>query len=497
MEKAVIYARVSSKDQEAEGFSIPAQLKFLHEYASKKGYVIVKEFTDAETAKKTGRTQFSEMLSFIEEHNAKHLLVEKTDRLLRNLSDYVLVKHLISSSDISVHLCKENAILGKEARTDEKLIFGIKAVMAENYIDNLSEEVRKGMLEKAAQGTYPSWAPYGYINTKENGKKVIKVNLDEAPYVKKMFELYATGAYSLLSLKKKLLSDGMVYRGGKTLHKSKIELILKNEFYTGIFYWKDKKYENATHEAIISKELFHQVQNILVKPNKSKSRKDLFPYTNLISCGICGCAISAQIKKGKYIYYHCSGYKGNCKQPYVPQRDIEAEFTQLLDNIQISEETQQLILNGMRESLKDKIEYHNNSIQQLERQIKILQNRVDQAYLDKLDGKISEEFWQDRSKTWLMEKESLSLKLLNHQRADSNYLENANIILELAKKAPGLFNRAKVAQKRTLMSLLLSNCSMKDGKLDIELKPVFQLIMNTAKSGNWCARQDSNLRPTD
>ncbi len=89
---------------------------------------------------------------------------------------------------------------------------------------------------------------------------------------------------------------------------------------------------------------------------------------------MCGCAISAQIKKGKYIYYHCSGYKGNCKQPYVPQRDVEAEFTQLLDNVQISQETQQLILNGMRESLKDKIEYHNNRIQQIERQIKILQS---------------------------------------------------------------------------------------------------------------------------
>lgn len=497
MERAVIYARVSSKDQETEGFSIPAQLKFLHEYALKKHYVIVKEFTDAETAKKSGRTQFNEMISFIEKNGISHLLVEKTDRLLRNMSDYVLIKRLISSSNVSVHLCKENAILGNQARSDEKLIFGIKAVMAENYIDNLSDEVKKGMSEKAAQGVYPSWAPYGYINARENGKKIIKINSDEAPFVKKMFELYATGAYSLLSLKKKMLNDGMIYRGGKTLHKSKIELILKNEFYTGIFYWNGKKYENASHDAIINKELFHQVQNVLVKPNKSKSRKDLFPYTNLIKCGICGCSISAQIQKDRYIYYHCSSYKGNCNQPYVRQEDIEAEFSQLLSNIQINADAQQLILNGLRESLKDKIAYHRHNTQLIERQIKILQNRVDQAYLDKLDGKISEEFWLTQSKKWLHEKEILSLELLNYQKADTSYLESSALIFELIKKAPGLLNHAKITQKRSLISLLLSKCTMKDGNLDIELKPVFQMIMNMGKIGNWCARQDLNLRPTD
>lgn len=488
MEKAVIYARVSSKDQETEGFSIPAQLKFLQEYAQKKHYVIVKEFTDAETAKKSGRTQFNEMINFIEENRIYHLLVEKTDRLLRNMSDYVLIKRLISSSNISVHLCKENAILGSQARSDEKLIFGIKAVMAENYIDNLSDEVRKGMSEKAAQGTYPSWAPYGYINTKEHGKKVVSINPSEAQYVKRMFELYVTGAYSLKSLRAKLLNEGMIYRGGKPLYTSKIEFILKNEFYTGVFYWRGKKYENASHEAIISKEVFHQVQDILMKPNKSKSRKDLFPYTNLIKCGVCGCSISAQIQKSKYIYYHCSSYKGNCNQPYVRQQDIEVVFAQLLSNIQITEEVQQLILSGLRESMKDKIAFHNNSVQLIQKQIDIIQHRLDQAYLDKLDGKISEQFWLDQSKKWLLEKENLSLKLLSHQRADTNYLENANLIFELIKKAPALLNHAKVTQKRTLMSLLLSNCIMKDGSIDVELKPIFQAILVNIKNEDWCAR---------
>jgi site-specific DNA recombinase len=76
--------------------------------------------------------------------------------------------------------------------------------------------VKKGMLEKAEQGTYPSFAPYGYINVVENGKRNLRHDPQTAPFVRRMFELYATGQYSLLSLKNQMLADGMVYRNGKT-----------------------------------------------------------------------------------------------------------------------------------------------------------------------------------------------------------------------------------------------------------------------------------------
>jgi site-specific DNA recombinase len=164
MEKAVLYARVSSKEQEAEGYSIPSQLKFLHEYASKQNHRIAQEFVDVETAKKSGRPQFAQMLDCVAENaTAKHILVEKTDRLLRNFFDYHLIDQLINKKrDITIHLVKEGTILNADSRSSEKFVFGIKALMAKNFIDNLSEETKKGMLEKAEQGTYPSFAPYGY-----------------------------------------------------------------------------------------------------------------------------------------------------------------------------------------------------------------------------------------------------------------------------------------------------------------------------------------------
>ena len=88
--QAVIYARVSSKEQEKEGYSIPAQLELLRHYASQQGLTVAREFVDVETAKHSGRVQFGDMLAFLETApDCRIVLVEKTDRLSRNLKDCV------------------------------------------------------------------------------------------------------------------------------------------------------------------------------------------------------------------------------------------------------------------------------------------------------------------------------------------------------------------------------------------------------------------------
>ena len=493
MDNVIIYARVSSKEQETEGYSIPAQIKFLQEYATKNNFVIVEKFTDIETAKKAGRTEFMKMLRFLGDNkHIKHILVEKTDRLLRNISDYALLDGLIEQLDLKIHLVKENVILSRDSRSNEKFIFGIKALMAKNYVDNLSEETKKGMIEKAEQRIWPSFAPYGYLNVEENGRKVIAIDPNAAPFVRKMFELYATGNYSLVKLRKKLLADGMVYRNGKYFYTSTLESLLKNEFYTGVFYWKNKKYENASHQPIVDKPLFNKVQSMLKSPHGHKSKKGLLPYINLIRCGTCGCMFTAEIQKNKYIYYRCSGSKGKCGQPYLKQELVEGEFERLLENIRITDEIQSMIMQGLRESFKDKVEYHNNCMDQVEKQIKILQNRIDQAYEDMLDGKISKDFWKERNGKWLEEKEQLAVKLLASHKADTNYLENANLILELAKTAAGLFKIQNAEQKQRLCRIITSNCVVKDGKLELELRKPFDKIIFGIQSRNWRPQGDLN-----
>lgn len=172
---------------------------------------------------------------------------------------------------------------------------------------------------------------------------------------------------------------------------------------------------------------------------------------------------------------------------------LESTFEQILTNLQISDEVKENITRGLRESMEQNIEHHNNVVRQLERQIRILQTRIDHAYMDKLDKKISEEFWQQYTKKWLQEKEELTITLLATQKADTHYLKNANIILELAQKAAHLFRNQDSEQKRRLISLLVSNCTYKDEKLDLELVSVFKEIVLARVSESWCAQEESNL----
>ncbi len=124
--------------------------------------------------------------------------------------------------------------------------------MAKNYIDNLSEETKKGMREKAEQGLYPSFAPIGYRNNRETQR--IDLDPETAPLVKKLFEWYSTGNYSLLQVKNMAHEEGLTYRSGKKISKSTVEKILKNPVYRGDFYWNGKLYQGI-HPPIVSREL--------------------------------------------------------------------------------------------------------------------------------------------------------------------------------------------------------------------------------------------------
>src|SRR3954467_1208758 len=207
--QTVIYARVSSKEQEKEGFSIAAQLKLLKEYAAANGFAVAQEYVDVETAKQTGRAAFGEMVAYLKAHpSVRVMLVEKTDRLYRNLKDWVTVDEL----DVEMHFPKEGVVLSRESRSSEKFMHGIKVLMAKNYVDNLSEEARKGMQEKAEQGIWPTKTPLGYRNvTGPDGKKIIATDLALAPVVARMFEWYARGDISLKEAARRAHAAGLVY----------------------------------------------------------------------------------------------------------------------------------------------------------------------------------------------------------------------------------------------------------------------------------------------
>jgi site-specific DNA recombinase len=212
----VLYVRVSSKEQEKEGFSIPAQRKLLAAYAEEHGFHIVREFEDIETAKRPGRPAFEEMVTFFRKTpTCQILLVEKTDRLYRTIKDWVTIADL----DRAIHLVKEGVVLSNDSRSSEKFMHGIRVLMAKNYIDNLSEEVRKGMREKAEQGHWPTVAHIGYRNNLQT--KRIDVDPERGPLVAKLFEWYARGTLSLKAITMKAAVHGLTHpRSGRRLARS-------------------------------------------------------------------------------------------------------------------------------------------------------------------------------------------------------------------------------------------------------------------------------------
>jgi DNA invertase Pin-like site-specific DNA recombinase len=89
-----------------------------------------------------------------------------------------------------VHFVKEGAVVSPASRSSDKFMHGIKVLMAKNYVDNLSEEVKKGMREKAEQGYWPSVAPVGYVNNLSSHR--IEVDATRGPVISGLFDLYVS-----------------------------------------------------------------------------------------------------------------------------------------------------------------------------------------------------------------------------------------------------------------------------------------------------------------
>lgn len=484
LRKAIIYARVSSKEQEKEGYSIPAQLKFLREYAQKNELLIIKEFSEAETAKNSGRTEFNKMLAFLGENkDVKDVLVEKTDRLYRNFKDYVILEEY----GLSVHLVKENQVLSQESRSHEKFIHGVKVLMAKNYLDNLSEEVRKGFQEKVEQGGYPHAAPMGYKNNKE--LHTIEIESDGAKLIKALFEYYATGNYSLWTLRKKVIEEGLTaHYKDKKLPTSTIARILQQPLYYGVILFKGKLYK-GNHTPIITEELFNIVQDILKGNAKKKSKGDRkFTYTGLIHCANCGCLITAEKKKEKYIYYHCTNAKRTCNRKSVNEELLDNQFGEVLKLLQMDNEGVGLTRSALKESFYDEKKYHDEMIQSLEKDLQILQDRFDKVYIDKIDLKISEDFWKKKSDEIIVQQNNLLEAIELHKKANRNYFEGGNRLLELANKAYELYIQQTAEEKRELINYMVSNSTLSGQKLSVELKEPFSGFADCVKSGDYLGR---------
>ncbi len=487
--QAVIYARVSSKEQEKEGYSIPAQLKLLHDYAAANGFAVAQEYIDVETAKQTGRAGFGAMLAFLRATpEVRAILVEKTDRLYRNFRDWVTIDEL----DLDLHFVKEGVVLTPDARSSEKFIHGIKVLMAKNYIDNLSEETRKGMKEKAEQGFWPTRAPLGYRNVVgPDGKKTIEVDPLLAPVIVRLFEWYAQGDISLKEAAQRAHAEGLAYpKSGAKVAVSAVHTILHNRLYAGLVEWNGKIVQGK-HQALVSVELWERVQAVLSGrfAKKRKRGKHDFAFSGMISCAVCGCAVVGEIKKQRYIYYHCTGFSdagrddpGACRRKYVREEALEAQFTAMLGRLKFDDEVLDWVRDALHASHADERREHEEAIKRHQGEVERLQSRLNQMYVDKLDGLVDTAFFETMSSQWRQAQAECLREMERQQSADKSYMAEGVHLLDLARNAQELFARQPAREKRRLLRFLLSNCVWDAGRLHATFRQPFDILAETTRA---------------
>ncbi len=424
------------------------------------------------------------MLRFFSENSeCRTLLVEKTDRLYRNFTDYVKVEDL----GISVHLVKEGQIVGRDARSQAKLIHGVQLAVARHHSDNLREEVRKGMQEKAAQGVYPSRPPLGYVNNRLD--RTIGVHPENAEIVKRMFSLYANEKYSLAQLRKAIRMET-----GRTFQKGYLHKILRNPFYSGIFEWNGQKYRGS-HPLIIPPAIYEHVQAVLRSHNRPRYRRHDFAFSGLLKCAHDGCAITAERKKEKYTYCRCTGFRGKCELPYLREEELSGRLADILKDIYVPDD----VISGIQDSIIRDQNRAQSELrkfrEKLQERLRAVRRRIEQAYADKLDGKISENFWLRKNAEWQLEERQIDAELAQSGAPNGERVLNAKRILELANKAYFLYLAQKPAEQAKLLKVVLSNCAIDAVSLYPTYRKPFDIIFRRAESKEWRARRDSNSRP--
>jgi site-specific DNA recombinase len=451
MIKAVIYARVSSKEQEKTGYSIPAQLKLLRNYAAENHITVDQEFIDTETAKKSGRTNFNRMLKYLKESGVGIVLVEKTDRLYRNFKDYVTIDEI----ELEIHLVKENQILSRNSKSHEKFIHGIKVLMAKNYIDNLSEEIRKGQREALLSGRWIYSPPYGYSFKKENGKSVIIQN-NRACIIKFIFEALATGTTSQADLIRKIHK-----KFGVKFARQSFSTMIRNPIYYGMMRAETSfpgELFKGNHEPIISQKLFQKVQDILSGKKKkinshTRENKD-FPLRGYVYCEKCGNQMTASWATGRnqrYAYYWCQhGCKTNVRKEKL--EDLFVEKLQAMEpKAELMDLFEAIFTDVWQNNQKTQIKFNSNLNSQLEK-AKKRKSRITELLID---GTLEREMYAEKMSEVTAEIERLNLEL-NSLDDDRKILEDnitfAKLVLENLSKYWRLIDQIQF--RRRLQNLI-------------------------------------------
>lgn len=454
--------------------SLDAQETELLKVAARDGIEVVATLRESKSAKAPGRPLFTEMLGKLSNGDAEVILCWKLDRLARNPVDGGTISWLLQQNQVKAIITHERTYLP----SDNVLLMSVEFGMSNQYIRDLSVNVKRGLREKLRRGEWPGKAHYGYKNDKNTHTSVVVPS--EAKKVVRVYELYNTGNYTFSQISKEL-----------GLQKSLVERILRKKFYHGIMESNGAEYP-GTHTPLITKETYDLAQQIKsgVTVKKARPQKIFFPYRGLMHCAECGCMLTATVKKGRYEYYYCTNGKGHCPQhlSYLNDEKATELVTAAVDRLHYDEEIIEMMYQAACERHEKGTYSLQTTIDSLSHQLRESRERERKLLHSFTAGLISEDLYTEEAKKLVEEKKVIENKLRNYTSnsdASVSTLELTKEVFLSCNRTVSEFKTASPARRSEIAKNLLWNFTVKDKKaLEYKYKSPYEVIANAPKSGD-------------
>ena len=480
----VAYHRVSSAEQANGGLSLNMQKEETDKWAKRRNYEII-HFEDAgKTGTNMKRAGLQSMLQYIKTNKTRCVLVWKLDRLSRNQEDFFgKIKPTILKYGSTIASITENF---EDIRKVKKVLLGVYLGQAEDEVDNTKERTQSVMKNRSAKGYKLGKAPLGYKNERDiHNHGIIVPDPSKAHYIKRAFELYATGQFSYKRVGEELFKQGLSDKHNKPYPPRMFERILHNPVYVGKVTWGNEIFEGL-HKPLVTKELFHRVQMMFKETRKAKSNNEQFVYTNYIKCKQCGYAMIAYLKhgahnSGNYIYYHCSNYSGaHSKQKNIRQELIDEAMQEILESFDISDNELKTIKKEILSAVKELQSYEYKSLQELTKQYNKITNIISNSIKQKISGELNldETTFNELQRKWLAEKDELAIKISELSSNTKETLTRMNILADFANRMPELYLKAKPQEKRLIVATITDSIEYDQDKMTlyVKLKPIFEYL---------------------
>ncbi len=472
--KYFLYARKSSEPEERQAMSIEAQIFELTEFAGREKLQIVETFTESKSAKSPGRAVFNKMIEKV--YASKEpigILAWHPDRLARNSVDGGQIIYLI---DIQKICALKFPTFWFEPTPQGLYMLQMAFGQSKYYSDNLSENVKRGNRQKIRRGEYSGPAPMGYVNNFKT--KNIEPDPLKARIVQQFFNEYAEGKLNLHSAAHRLNFLGVVNGNGTPFTPTMIYRMLTNVVYIGVLRRKGECYPGS-FEPIIERSVFEMVQERLregSKPRKTKKLHD-FPFRGSLTCGECGCSITAQFAKGRhggiYRYYRCSKKKGKCSQSYLLESKVAGQIKGYFEQVSISDDWAEKMLAQIEQWIREDKQDASAFSQKLELQATEVESKLNRLVNAYLDGDIEKGIYLTRKEALIKTKTDLY-----NQKSDfgkkPNWVEPLKDWVKTIHHAGKLANSSDdFSEIKSLFEKIGSKRLLLDKKIAFEFLPAY------------------------